>query len=310
MKKRILVIGTVGVDLQMGFDFLPGGGQTVLGTRFRFLPGGKGTVTSVAVSRLGDESLICTRVGRDMNASRLRTVFSEEGIDDRFLISDREHGTGLTVLMTDSTGAQRAVVYPGANSFLDRDNVESAFTSYPDAVLLQFEMPEEVVLASVEYAARQQVPILIDPVPVRKDFPFSSLGKVTFFTPNENETFLYTGIAPEGPEKCLRACQGLKSFVAAEYYVLKLGSSGSFVYDGTYYDVIPSYDVVPRDGSGAGDSFNAALLSEYLRTGNIHRAASFANLAAALTVSSPGLIPSLPTRADVEAFADKLGVTL
>jgi len=80
--------------------------------------------------------------------------------------------------------------------------------------------------------------------------------------------------------------------------------------DGKYYTVVPSYDVKEIDHTGAGDAFMAALSVEYLNTGDIKRACEFANAAAALTVSGEGAIPSLPTRADLAAFADRHGLPL
>jgi ribokinase len=102
----------------------------------------------------------------------------------------------------------------------------------------------------------------------------------------------------------------LATKMRAKYIVLKLGEKGCFIYDGSYYDIIPSYDVTFIDGAGAGDVFTAAMTAEYMRTGDIKTACRYANLAAALMVSREGTYEAVPTRRDVEAFADRLGVKL
>jgi len=188
--------------------------------------------------------------------------------------------------------------------------VENAFTSYPDGVILQLEMPESLIVSATSFAREQGIPVIVDAVPARRDFPFERLENVEIFSPNAAEAYAYTGILPSNSEKSLQVCRLLSQMVKAEYYVLKLGDRGSFIYDGKYYTVVPSYDVKEIDHTGAGDAFMAALSVEYLNTGDIKRACEFANAAAALTVSGEGAIPSLPTRADLAAFADRHGLPL
>ena len=140
--------------------------------------------------------------------------------------------------------------------------------------------------------------------------PLELLENVEVFSPNEEETYHYTGIYPGDPERCLKACMALATKVNAKYIVLKLGRKGSFVYDGKYYHVVPAYDTTFIDQSAAGDVFTAAMTIEYMRHGDIKAACEFANLAGAVAVSREGTYASLPTRDDVEKFADRLGVNL
>jgi 2-dehydro-3-deoxygluconokinase len=56
------------------------------------------------------------------------------------------------------------------------------------------------------------------------------------------------------------------------------------------------------DASGAGDVFDGAFLADYMRTGDIARAAAYANAAAALATCGYGAVAPIPRRTDVEAF--------
>jgi len=194
MQKRILAIGAAGVDLTMSFEYLPGNGQTVTGHSFKFLPGGKGASVAVAAARLGADAVLCTRVGRDMNGERVRKIFEDNGVDTRFLKTDPRQPTGLSVLMSDAGGAKRAVIYPAANSLLTEGDVENAFTSYPDGVILQLEMPESLIVSATSFAREQGIPVIVDAVPARRDFPFERLENVEIFSPNAAEAYAYTGI--------------------------------------------------------------------------------------------------------------------
>jgi 2-dehydro-3-deoxygluconokinase len=55
------------------------------------------------------------------------------------------------------------------------------------------------------------------------------------------------------------------------------------------------------DATGAGDCFDGAFLTEYVRHGDPFAAARFANVAAALSTLGYGAVAHLPRRADVEA---------
>ena len=62
-------------------------------------------------------------------------------------------------------------------------------------------------------------------------------------------------------------------------------------------------DVATVDTSGAGDVFCAALATVIAGGAPMREACAWANIAAAVSVTRPGTIPSFPSRADVEAAA-------
>ena len=123
------------------------------------------------------------------------------------------------------------------------------------------------------------------------------------FSPNESETFEYTGILPSSTETSLRACLALSKKVKCKYIVLKQGQRGSFLYDGKRYSTFPAVRVDKTvDTTAAGDAFTAALTLEYLRCGDIKEAIRYANVAGALTVTKAGASVSIPTEEEVRGF--------
>ena len=52
-KPRILVVGSINMDLVLEMDRLPENGETLLGRRYSYIPGGKGANQAVAAARLG-----------------------------------------------------------------------------------------------------------------------------------------------------------------------------------------------------------------------------------------------------------------
>ena len=302
-KQRILAVGSTNTDFVARVDHVPDAGETIMsdGT-YAFVPGGKGANAAVAAARLGADVIFCARVGNDSNGKMLRATYEAEHIDTRYLVTDKKLATGLAAIFVEDNGSNRITVFPGANSALCRDDVEEALTSYPDALLIQFEIPLDTVYFAVEQANKGDVPVFIDAGPIIPDLDLSKLGKIEIFSPNESEAFSLTGIKPYDPESYIKICLDLYSKLDTKYVVLKLGHRGCYVYDGKIGIAIPSYSVNAVDTTAAGDAFTAAMTYEYLRSGDIKSACRYANAVGALTVTKSGALPSLPTEEEVLKF--------
>lgn len=305
MDKRVLVVSSANLDFVQRMRRLPNAGETVVETAgYSYVPGGKGANSAVSFARLGDDCVFCARVGADGNGNRLRALYEREGIDVRFVAQDRSTPTGLASILVEEDGVNRIVVYPGANRKLSEADVEEAFTCYPDAVYLQFEIPDKPILAAARFAQEKKIPLFVDAGPARADFPLSELGRMEIFSPNETETRVYTGIDPINSENCLRAAIKLSTMIDAKYIVIKLGARGSYVYDGKYYHIIPAVPTEAVDTTGAGDIYTAALTHFYLQGKDIETAAYLANCAGSLSVSREGAYASIPTLREVLAYAE------
>lgn len=300
MAKRILVAGSSNIDFLLTTPYIPAPGETLIsGGKYAFTPGGKGANAAIAAKAMGADVVFCSRVGDDAYGDRLVALFNERGIDTRYIKVDRLEQTGLAVVMLEKSGTNRIIVFSGANSKISDTDVENAFSAYPDAVLTQFEIRPDAVIAAARCAADEGIPFFVDAGPADAEFPLSKLERVEIFSPNETETEILTGIRPDNLENCLRASIALCNKVDIKYVVLKLGERGCYVYDGKYCDLISPYDVPVCDTTAAGDVFTAALTTEYLRSGDILSSAKFANAAGALTVTKLGAVNSVPTLEEV-----------
>ena len=304
---RILLVGSANMDLSMNIYKMPSAGETVLDDGgVAYTPGGKGANAAVAFAKLGGDCVFSAKLGRDAHGQRLYNYYKECGVNTSYIKVDPDSPTGLAVVIKEADGSNRIIVYPGANRTLNNDNIIEAFNSRPDALYLGFEIPFTTALAAAKIASANNVPIFIDAAPASKDYPLESLPEVEIFSPNETETFEYTGIVPKGTESCLQAAYSLFQKVKAKYIVIKLGSRGAFFFDGKHFDLIPAYrseEVV--DTTAAGDTFTAAMTLEYLRSGNIKDAIKFGAAAAAIAVSRKGASTSVPTSDEVKEFLAK-----
>ena len=282
---------------------VPESGETVIcGGSYKYVPGGKGANSAVAFARLGAECVFGARLGSDGNGDVLSAVYNNEGIDTSHVVRDPESPTGLAAIIVEADGSNRIMVYPGANMKIDEAQVSTAVSGGADALYMQMEISREAIVYAANAATRAGIPVFIDAGPADPEFPFGKLPKLEVFSPNESETEILTGIFPDGEEKCAEAARKLAELVKSRYYVIKLGVRGCYVTDLFSGFTVEPFAVCAVDTTAAGDAFTAALTLEYLRTGNMKKAAIFANAVGALTVSRSGAIPSIPTSDEVNKF--------
>ena len=302
--KKILLVGSANMDLSMNVYKMPSQGETLLDDGgVAYTPGGKGANSAVAFAKLGAESVFCTKLGRDAHGQRLYNYYKECGVNTSYIKVDPDSPTGLAVVIKEADGSNRIIVYPGANKTLNNDNVIEAFGSHPDALYIGFEIPFPMAVAAAKIARANNVPIFVDAAPASKEYTLEALPEVEIFSPNETETFEYTGVMPKGTDSCLKAAYSLFQKVKAKYIVIKLGARGAFFFDGKHFDLVPAYraDAVV-DTTAAGDTFTAAMTLEYLRTSNIREAIKYGAAAAAISVSRNGAGTSVPTAEEVREF--------
>ena len=303
-KSRILVIGNSKMDLVLKTKVFPEIGECVKTEYpYSFQPSGKGLVSATLISELGSDAILCTRVGDDLFGDKLKTLFMKNGIDVRFVVSDKKRTTGLDTIISNPSDFSRNISYSGANAFLCDDDIEQAFMSYPDAVLIHSDVPKNILYGVVQNANSMKVPVIYDPVGVNPaDFEPELLGNLEIFTPNSDEVYLLTGVSPVDVESSIKACIKLINIVKCHYIVIKLGSKGSFVFDGVYSQIIPAFNTECVDRAGVGTVFNAALTHIYAQTGDIIKASAFANMASAISLSKEGEYASIPTLSEIDAF--------
>ena len=301
--KKILTVSSANMDFVMNTPKIPVAGETIIcDGGYKYIPGGKGANSAVAVARLGGGSLFCTSVGRDANGDALLALYNDEGIDTRFIYRATDAPTGLAAIMVEGNGQNRIMVFPGANQKITKEAIDLAVSEKPDALFMQLETSSETVVYAANAASAAGIPIVIDAGPADPGFPLDKLPEIEIFSPNESETEIFTEIKPSDEKSCAEAVLKLSELVKAKHYCIKLGDKGCYV-DGV---TVPSFKTEAVDTTAAGDTFTAALTLEYLKDGDIMRAASFACAAAAIVVSRKGASSSIPHRTEVEAFLEKM----
>ena len=149
---RVVVVGSVNIDLVVVAQALPGPGETVLGERLDRHGGGKGANAAVAAARLGADVRLVAAVGTDDLGAQALDELAAEGVGlDRVR---RLEGvpTGAALIVVDADGENQIAVGAGANGRLGRALVAEALEPLlgaADVVLVNCEIPLDGVLAAV-----------------------------------------------------------------------------------------------------------------------------------------------------------------
>ena len=290
---KIVVVGSINMDLVSLCGRFPAPGETLIGDRFFSCHGGKGANQAVAASRLGAEVMLVGRVGDDGFGSELLAGLRQEGVDTRHVAVTPGVASGVAAI-TVSGGENAIVVVPGANHVLSPEDVRRAEADIAaaDVVLTQLEIPLETVAEVARLAARHAVPLILNPAPAQT-LPAELLARVAYLTPNQHELAQLLGAAEAGLER-------LPTHLAGKV-VLTRGREGADYVDasgGLRHQ--PGLVVEAVDSTGAGDTFNAAL-AVFLELG-IAAALERAVAAGALAVTQPGARGGMPTTAQLDAF--------
>jgi ribokinase len=301
---RLIVVGSLNMDIVCGVARVPAAGETVLGQDAAFVPGGKGANQAVAGARLGAEVRMVGRVGGDAFGERLRQGLATEGIDVSGVQTDAAAASGIALILVEAGGQNRIVVVPGANATLTPAAVDAASAGWggADVLLVQLETPLDAIEAALRAARRAGVRTLLNPAPAQS-LPVRWWPLVDYLVPNESEAALLTGIEVRDEAGARAAARQLRGR-GARCVLVTLAERGVLVVDAEGERVWPAPLVRAVDTTAAGDTFIGALATALGEGCSLDVAARFAVRAAALSVTRPGAQTSIPHRAELPASRD------
>lgn len=290
---KVLVVGSINMDLVVQAGRFPGPGETLLGQSFHTFPGGKGANQAVAARRLGAQVAMLGCVGDDAFGRQLRGQLEAEGVDTRSVRTEGAVSTGVAAI-TVSQAENSIIVVPGANHALSPADVlaaESAFAT-ADVVLCQLEIPLETAEAAAAMAEKHGKPFILNPAPA---VPLSQAlrERATLLTPNEHElAILLSGSDSAWQQQLARY---------PERILMTRGADGAWFAgcDGALHHQ-PAFPVNAVDTTGAGDTFNGALAAYWGKS--FGEMARLACAASALSVTRAGAQGGMPTQGELEVF--------
>jgi ribokinase len=271
---RIAVVGSYGVGLTFGVERTPERGETLVGTLFRTDHGGKGSNQAVGAARLRADVAFLTAVGENAFGDGAFDLWAEEGVDAAGVVRV-DLPTMTAAILVEAGGDNRIVIVPGALSTLTPAHVDAfaAQIASAEVLLVQLEIPVVTALHALEVGRQRGVRTVLNPAPAP---PSPIAPAADYLTPNESEAF-----AVDKADGTL---------------VVTLGEQGARL-RGTQ---VPAFPADAVDTTGAGDAFCAGFAVALAEGATDTDAVRWGCAAGAHMVEHEGVIPGLPTRAQLD----------
>ena len=279
MGPRIAVVGSINADLVVQMPKLPGRGETVSSAEPAWFPGGKGANQAVAASRMGGNVSMFGAIGADEPGQMCLSALKQSGVNVDAVVTALSP-TSTALVMVEHSGENQIVVADGANQYASFD---AAQISAADAVIVQFEIPESVI---VEVGKAAKGIFCVNAAPVRElSDELASLIDVLIV--NEHE-FAQLGEPKSG---LVIVTAGANEVVAFQ--------------NGEVVAKSQPPKVEALDTVGAGDTFVGAFVVAYASGKTIPDALDLACAASALSTLKLGAQSGMPTASEVKEFFNK-----
>jgi ribokinase len=307
---KIVVIGSINMDLVCRTPKMPRPGETILGSDLITIPGGKGANQAVAAAKLGGDVHMIARVGDDDFGQRLLNGLQQHSVNTLHVTVTEGVSSGCAMIMVDRHGENSIVVAPGANHHLTPKDIDAAEKTIRSAsvVVMQLEIPLETVRHVIAMCQRYGIYTILDPAPAPpKSLPRPIFG-VDLFTPNQSEAEQILGQIARSRSSRKKAVDPKQLGSAllekgAKTVVLKMGGKGAMIVGrDEQIETVRPFKIKVVDTTAAGDAFTGALAVAHAQGLPLKQAVRFANAAGAICCQVFGAQPSLPFRKDVEAL--------
>jgi ribokinase len=292
----IVVFGSINMDLVARTPRLPIPGETLTGSSFQTIPGGKGANQAVACARLGAETTMVGRVGGDVFGKKLKDELAKAGVNHQNVVGDPDISSGVALIAVEDSAENFIIVIPGANGQIENQDLQrlEQVLTRSKVLLLQLEIPMEMVVAAARLAKEKNLMVVLDPAPAqtlpKEIYPFLDI-----ITPNETETEMLVGFPIKTTEDVSRAAQILKA-QGVPNVIIKMGSRGAFAFINDQEIFYKPFSVTAVDTVAAGDAFNGALAVALGENLPLEDAIRWGMAGGALSVTKAGAQPSMAER--------------
>lgn len=295
---RVVVLGSINVDILVTAPRLPLAGETVAGTAIARQLGGKGANQAVAAARAGADCALLAAVGQDSDGTTMLAELATSGVDAASVVV-RQQATGCAVVVTSASDNQ-IVCIAGANATVDAALAAAVALQPGDVCLAQMETPAQATADFFDRARAMGARTVLNAAPMTAEV-VTLLPLCDVLVVNEGEFAALLAPADQHAAQDGHVLQqkrliGLNDDQAL---VVTLGAEGALIVHGNKISRIPGRPAEVLDTTGAGDCFCGYLAAGLARGESLEVAASEANAAASIAVRSLGAAASIPHRAAV-----------
>lgn len=281
MSGKILVVGSLHLDVIVHSSRLPKPDETLLGDKVSYRFGGKGGNQALAAAKIDVQVFMAGRIGTDNFGKQIYDTLSNQNINlDGLKMVDE--ATGMSVALIGSDGIYSAVVVSGVNQTIELSEI-----AVPDdltVLVLQNEINTDANFEIIKKVPKSTF-VILNAAPAltpNKDF----FERIDLLIVNQLEAKMLLNEEPSifNNLDALRKLQNL----GPKEVIITLGAEGYtgiskngeiFFEPGIKVDVLSTH--------GAGDSFVGTLAAFICKGEPINIAAQYAQASSALHVKTP-----------------------
>ena len=281
MAGKILVVGSLHLDVIVHSSRLPKPDETLLGDKVSYRFGGKGGNQALAAAKIDVQVFMAGRIGTDNFGKQIYDTLSNQNINlDGLKIVDE--ATGMSVALIGSDGIYSAVVVSGVNQTIELSEI-----AVPDdltVLVLQNEINTDANFEIIKKVPKSTF-VILNAAPAltpNKDF----FERIDLLIVNQLEAKMLLNEAPSifNNLDALRKLQNL----GPKEVIITLGAEGytGISKNGEIFSE-PGIKVDVLSTHGAGDSFVGTLAAFICKGEPINIAAQYAQASSALHVKTP-----------------------
>lgn len=301
---KVVILGVFVADTAYRAARMPKMGETIMGNSFALGPGGKGSNQAVACAKIGADTHMISKLGRDDFAKLALDTWAEAGVTPHVEQVADSYTGAAHIFIEDGTGDNAIIIAPGAAALIGAADVDAQadLIASADVFVTQLEQPMPAAVRALEIARAAGVTTILNPAPAAA-LPDGMLALCDYVTPNETECEALTGIAVNTPQDAAKACDALRA-LGVKTPIITMGEQGAYL-DG--HGLVPAVNAGPLvETTGAGDAFNGGFASALSQGMSALEAARYGCATAGLSVTKAGTAPSMPDRETVDALMGSL----
>ena len=297
---EILVVGSLNMDFVIEVNKMPKEGETILGKSLTTVPGGKGANQAFAIGKLGGNVSMIGAVGKDIYGETLINNLNSVKVNTEGIYRSEIYNTGNAFITVNDKGENSITVISGSNNCVNRDLIKEYeyLIDRCEIVVMQLEIPMEVVEYVASIAKEKGKRVILDPAPAPKELSESLLKNTDIIKPNEVELSELTGMKTDTIDDVILAARSLIK-KGANTVIVTMGERGSVIVSSDEYHFFESEKVLAVDTTAAGDSFIAAFSLALNNGKNIKEAVEFGNKVSSIVVTRKGAQTSIPSKDEV-----------
>lgn len=264
-----------------------------------FGSGGGATNAAATFAHLGLNTACIAKIGQDAPGNDVLKDLSSHGVHTNLMVEDTKLTTGYSVLLTTGSGQRTAIVYRGASSKLDTNDLDWKRLKASWMYVTNLAGNIELLTHLFDHAIRQNMHVTWNPGSQELSKGMSILGplikRVTVLSLNREEALALTGATHNDMRELLRSCCDLGPRVT----IITDGKNGTYAVeqDRKAWRALPS-NVPVVNATGSGDAFGSGFTAGLLEWDTVVNALQLGTLNAEAVIQKVGakygLLPRMP----------------